>query len=93
MKLLIAAAILLGSWSYNASSNERVYWLTDPAHHLTYTCGFVSVNHLQQPGVAPGEGFVADVVRPGTESRIGSQWFSQQDAAEAWVAEQCGGVR
>ena len=54
MKLLIAAAILLGSWSYNASSNERVYWLTDSARHLTYTCGFVSVNTLRSP-VAPGE--------------------------------------
>jgi hypothetical protein len=91
-KLLVVAIILYGSWSYNPSSNERVYWLTDHSKGISYTCGFVSVNHLPMSGVAAGQGFNADVVRPPNESQIGSTWFSEEKAAEKYVAAACGGM-
>lgn len=92
-KLILIATILYGSWSYNPSSNERVYWLSNPARNLSYTCGFVSINHLPMPGVLAGQGFNADVVRPSDERLIGSKWFNEEKAAEKYVAVACGGMR
>lgn len=88
MKILAIALFASSGWHYNESSNEMVYWVQSK-HDPNHTCAFISVNHMPSPGIAAGEGFIVDVVRPDIEEFIGSKWFSEVNGAEKYIQKAC----